>query len=90
MGTIHDLAYAVWWIHAHQAQFVKIWIDLLEVLGSVYMILSLFVRACPNLPIDHFLLPIIKWLGKLTQRTVDDNALRAQTEQKKKGTQPTP
>jgi hypothetical protein len=77
MGTIHDLMYAAYWIQAHQAQFIKIFTDFMLLLGSIYGLLAAFVKACPTLPVDHFLLPIIKFLGKLTNNQTKDEEVRA-------------
>lgn len=53
------------------------WMNILIVLSAVYGLLAAIVKAFPTLPADHFLLPIIKFLGKITNNQTDDAAVRA-------------
>jgi hypothetical protein len=53
------------------------WANILVVLSAVYGLLAAIVKAFPTLPVDHWLLPIIKFLGKLTNNQTDDAAIRA-------------
>ena len=45
---------------------------LLQILITIYGVLTLIVKLTPTLPADHWLLSIIKILGKITNRQVDD------------------
>ena len=53
------------------------WSSILIILGFVYGALAAIVKFCPTLSSSHFLLGVIKFLGKITNRTTDDNAIRA-------------
>ncbi len=46
------------------------------ILSSLYGILTLIVKWFPTLPEGHWLLKIIKILGKITNRQTDDAKVR--------------
>jgi hypothetical protein len=58
------------WIHNN-------WAGILVILGALYGLLAAIVKIFPNLD-EGWLLTLIKILGKITNRTIDDEALRAQ------------
>ena len=52
------------------------WSSVLIILGAVYGVLTFIVKQCPTLNENNWLLPIIKFLGKITNRQVADEAVR--------------
>lgn len=64
---------------------------ILLIASALFGLCSAIVKACPTLPADHFLLPIIKILGKITNnQTSDEDIRQQQTLQKSSSSQPTP
>ena len=62
------------------------WANIIGGLAVVYVALSEFVQMFPTLPIDSKLLPVIKFLAKITQDCRDHTAIRSeQTTQQNKG-----
>jgi hypothetical protein len=75
VGTIHK-------IQAHIP-------DILVILSALYGLLAAIVKACPTLATNHWLLPIIKFLAKLTNNQTNDEAVRTALEQSQNSTQAT-
>lgn len=53
------------------------WQNIVAVLAAIYGLLTAIVKFFPTLPETSWILKIIKFLGKITNRQTDDNAVRS-------------
>jgi hypothetical protein len=58
------------WFSAH-------WQGILVILSAVYGLLAAIVKICPTLPAGHWLLWLIKILGRITNNQTADAEVRA-------------
>lgn len=66
-------------ISAIVAWFVANWASVLQILAAIYGLLALIVKLFPTIPDTGawaVVLWVVKMLGKLTNRQVDDDAIR--------------